>query len=307
MPTISIEHITRYRYRREVAFGAHRILMRPRESYDQRLVASDLTITPQPARVRWMHDVFNNAVAIADFDGKADLLEVRATATVEHRPTDGRHVDLEPYAATYPFHYSAHDLPDLARSAERQFADPARQIDAWAAGFVSEDKPTGTLALLERMTTTIQRDFTYRAREEEGTQTPRETLERGTGTCRDYAVLMMEAARALGLAARFVSGYLYQTGSGKARVGGHSTHAWVQVFLPGSGWVEFDPTNGIIGNHGLVRVAVARDPAHAKPMTGSWSGPEGSDIDMSVDVRIERLADTAAHDSAQGEKEKTAC
>lgn len=307
MPTISIEHITRYRYRREVAFGAHRILMRPRESYDQRLVASDLTITPQPARVRWMHDVFNNAVAIADFDGKADLLEVRATATVEHRPTDGRHINLEPYAATYPFHYSAQDMPDLARSTERQFADPGRRVDEWAARFVRQGAETHTLGLLEQMTTAIQSDFTYRAREEEGTQTPRETLERGTGTCRDYAVLMMEAARALGFATRFISGYLYQTGSGKARVGGHSTHAWVCVFLPGSGWVEFDPTNGIIGNRGLIRVAVARDPVHAKPLTGSWLGQTGSVIDMSVDVRIERLADDDPQDSASGEKETNAC
>ena len=306
MPTIAIEHITRYRYRREVAFGEHRILMRPRESYDQRLLSSGLTITPRPERLRWMHDVFGNAVAIAEIDGWADQLEVRATATVEHRPTGRAQIAVEPYAATYPFHYSAQDIPDLARSIERQFADPDRHVDAWVARFV-EGQGACTLDLLERMTTAIQRDFTYRAREEEGTQTPRETLERGTGTCRDYAVLMMDAARALGFAARFVSGYLYQTGSGKTRVGGQSTHAWVRIFLPGSGWVEFDPTNGIVGNQGLIRVAIARDPAHAKPMTGSWSGPEGSDIDMSVDVRIERLADGMAQDSAPGEKETTAC
>ena len=314
MPTIAIEHITRYRYRRDVAFGEHRIRMRPRESYDQSLLRSDLAITPQPSSLRWMHDVFGNAVALAAFDGKADQLEVRATATVEHRPTERAQIILEPYAATYPFHYSAQDLPDLARSTERQFADPDRQVDAWASRFV-HGKGERTLDLLERLTTAIQSDFAYRAREEEGTQTPCETLDRGTGTCRDYAVLMMDAARALGFAARFVSGYLYQTGSGKARVGGQSTHAWVRVFLPGSGWVEFDPTNGIVGNHGLIRVAVARDPHHAKPMTGSWSGPEGSDIDMSVDVRIERLADSAADDRAHNdarngatsEKETTAC
>jgi transglutaminase-like putative cysteine protease len=281
--------------------------MRPRESYDQRLLSSKLTITPQPDRMRWMHDVFGNAVAIAGFSGEADQLEVRATAIVEHWPTDRAQIALEPYAANYPFHYSAQDLPDLARSTERQFADPGRQIDKWVSRFVGEQGETPTLDLLEQMTTAIQSDFTYRAREEEGTQAPRETLEQRTGTCRDYAVLMMEAARALGFAARFISGYLYETGSGKARVGGQSTHAWVCVFLPGSGWVEFDPTNGIIGNNGLIRVAVARDPFHAKPMIGSWSGPEGSDIDMSVDVRIERLADDAASDDSALGKETSTC
>lgn len=305
MTTVKLEHITRYRYRREVAFGEHRLLMRPRESYDQHLLSSGLGIVPEPSGLRWTHDVFGNAVAIATFGGKADLLEVRASATVEHRPTNRESIAVEGYAARYPFQYAPEDLPDLARSIERPYRDRDRTVDGWARRFVDSQGSIGTLELLERMTTAIQRDFAYRAREEEGTQTPLETLKLGSGTCRDYAVLMMDAARSLGLAARFVSGYLYQTGSGRTRVGGGSTHAWVCVFLPGSGWVEFDPTNGIIGNNGLIRAAIARDPAHARPMTGSWTGMEGSDIDMSVDVRIERLNETGC--AAPGEKETTAC
>lgn len=289
MPTIAIEHITRYRYDQPVALGEHRLLMRPRESYDQRLLEADLHIDPEPASLRWIQDAFGNAKAIAEFTGKTTRLEVRATATVEHRPLRRENIRVEEYAREWPFTYAAEDLPDLARSVERKHPDPRRVVDEWARSFVVKDEPTGTLDLLTAMTEAIQRDFTYQAREEEGTQTPLETLEQRAGTCRDYAVLMMAAARSLGFAARFVSGYLYQTGEGRQRVGGHSTHAWVRVFLPGSGWVEFDPTNGITGNDGLIRTAIARDPVHAKPMTGSLTGPSGNSAAMEVDVRIERV------------------
>ncbi len=140
--------------------------------------------------------------------------------------------------------------------------------------------------MLAEMTATIRREFTYVPRHEQGTQTPVETLQKRQGTCRDYAVLMMEAARALGLAARFVSGYVYNPARRDSRVGGGNTHAWVRIFLPGSGWVEFDPTNGIVGNSGLIRVAVARDPYQAVPISGTWSGFPSSSSGMTVKIEI---------------------
>ena len=143
-----------------------------------------------------------------------------------------------------------------------------------------------TLAMLSDMTAAIRRDFTYVPRPEKGTQSPIETLARRKGTCRDYAMLMIEAARALGLAARFVSGYVYNPTAREDRVGGGNTHAWVRVYLPGSGWVEFDPTNGIVGNRGLIRVAIARDIYQAVPISGTWNGFPGSFIDMDVNVNI---------------------
>lgn len=295
MPTLSINHTTCYRYRRDVAFGEHRIMMRPRESYDQRVLSAGLEISPQPQALRWIQDVFGNAVAIATFSQRADRLEVRASSQVEHSPTSAEEIAVEPYAATYPFNYAAEDMPDLLRSIERQFHDRDRTLDQWAGGFLRERAGTPTLDLLREITETIKRDFDYQRREEKGVQSPLETLRRRSGTCRDYAVLMMEAVRALGLAARFVSGYLYDEDDANARVGGHSTHAWVRVFLPGSGWVEFDPTNGIIGNGGLIRVAVARDPAQAIPLSGTWKGAKGSQIDMSVDVRIEQVESATSH------------
>ena len=295
MPTVSINHVTRYRYRSDVAFGEHRILVRPRESYDQRLLSASLNIDPDPDSLRWIQDVFGNAVAVATFDSRADRLEVRGTAEVEHLPMGPEDIAVEPYAQHYPFTYSAEDMPDLLRSIERAYPDPDRVLDEWARSFVPLDRAVGTLDLLRDMTEAVKCDFTYAKRYEKGVQPPLVTLRRRAGTCRDYAVLMMEAVRALGFAARFVSGYLYNEKDSDARIGGHSTHAWLRVFLPGSGWIEFDPTNGIVGNHGLIRVAVARDPDQAKPLTGTWRGVKDSQIDMDVDVRIKHVEIETSH------------
>lgn len=295
MPTVSIKHLTRYRYRRDVAFGEHRILVRPRESYDQRVLSASLEIEPEPAGLRWLQDVFGNAVAIATFDRRADQLEIRGSAEVEHLPMEPDAVAIEPYACHFPFTYSAEDMPDLLRSIERHYADPDRKLDEWAHAFLADCDRPETLDLLRRMTESIRDRFAYQRRETRGIQSPVETLELGSGTCRDFAVLMMEGVRALGFAARFVSGYLYQHSDGESRVGGHSTHAWVRVFLPGSGWVEFDPTNGIVGNRGLIRVAVARDPVQAIPLSGTWRGIEGSQIDMEAEVKIKRLDIETSH------------
>ena len=297
MPTVSINHVTRYRYQREVAFGEHRILVRPRESYDQRVLSAELTIDPEPRELRWLQDVFGNAVAIARFDTRADELEIHATAEVEHLPIRPDDIAIEEYARQYPFTYSAEDMPDLLRSIERRYPDADREIDRWARSFLS-DEATDTLGLLRRMTDAIYTDFEYEPRFEKGVQSPLATLSLRKGTCRDYAVLMMEAVRALGFAARFVSGYLYSAGGDHAPVGGHSTHAWLRVFIPGSGWIEFDPTNGIVGNRGLIRVAVAREPSQALPLSGTWVGQRGSHIDMDVDVRISRLDLETSHPAA---------
>ncbi len=307
MPTVSIHHVTRYRYRRDVAFGEHRILVRPRESYDQRVLSASLRIDPAPRALRWLQDVFGNAVAIATFDTRSDRLEVRGSAEVEHLPTCEADIAVEPYARIYPFTYSAEDMPDLLRSIERDYPDADREIDAWARRFIRAGAETRTLTLLKDLTEAIRSDFAYHRRETKGIQSPRKTLALRSGTCRDFAVLMMEAARALGFAARFVSGYVYQPRDENARVGGHSTHAWVRIFLPGSGWIEFDPTNGIVGSRGLIRVAVARDPIQAVPLSGTWRGQQGSHIDMDVDVRIKQVELATRHADFQYNAEAAEC
>ena len=296
MTILTISHVTSYSYRQPVAFGEHRIFVRPRESHDQHLIESRLVIDPKPSEIRWLQDVFGNSVAIASFNRRATHLRFDSFVRMEHTPMLTSEFEVEPSARLFPFSYAPEDMPDLLRSIERQHHDPDRILDKWARRFLRKDTETQTLDMLGDMTRSIKRNFTYLSRAEKGTQTPVETIRMRQGTCRDFAVLMMEAARALGLAARFVSGYLYNPRATSGRVGGGATHAWVRIFLPGSGWVEFDPTNGIVGNAGLVRVAVARDPYQAVPISGTWSGFPNSDLgmDVSVEVALEEPQQLAA-------------
>jgi transglutaminase-like putative cysteine protease len=232
MPRLTIRHTTEYRYRQPVAFGEHRIMMRPRESFDQRLVKADLRISPHPCELRWLHDVLGNSVAIALFDKRANALRVVSEMTLDHAPLASDRIDIEDYARHFPFTYASEDMPDLLRSIERGYLDVGRIVDKWANGFLNDHGPTDTLGLLTDMATTIKRSFTYVPRHDKGTQSPIETLSRRQGTCRDFAVLMIEAVRALGLAARFVSGYVYNPGRSEGRVGGGAAGRVPRLFPP---------------------------------------------------------------------------
>lgn len=288
MNRFRIEHTTIHRYANPVTFGEHRLMFRPRDSHDLRLLSTSLEVSPKPD-VRWVHDVFGNSIAILTFRDSADLLSIRSTIRLEHYGLDHPEFPLEGYAQNYPFSYSAQEMPDLSRSIERQYPDPDHQIDAWARKFLWLAVATPTQTLLEDMTAAIKAEFSYRPRYEPGVQPPAETLATRSGTCRDYALFMMEAARALGFAARFVSGYLYDPAadhSGAAMQGSGATHAWVQIYLPGAGWVEFDPTNGLIGGANLIRVGVARDPSQAIPFAGTFIGLPGDCIDEEVTVTV---------------------
>ncbi len=288
MPRLSIRHTTVYRYRLPVSFGEHRLMFRPQESYDQRLIDMRLRITPEPVDLRWIHDVLGNVVGIARFGEPAEELVFESDVLLDHLPMNTPDFRMENYARTYPFTYGPEEMPDLARSIERHYFDPGHEIDRWVRQFLEHDGETPTGKLLMNITHAIKESFAYVGRPEQGTQDPIMTLERGAGTCRDFAVLMMEATRALGFASRFVSGYLYVPDSA-GHIGGGNTHAWVQVYLPGAGWVEFDPTNGIIGNRDLVRVAVARDPRHAVPLWGTWNGSRDDAVGMDVEVDVREI------------------
>jgi transglutaminase-like putative cysteine protease len=287
MLVITVRHVTTYSYKQPVAFGEHRMMLRPRDSYDQKLLDAKLAITPEPADIRWVHDVFGNCVAIASFAGRAQELRFESVIRLDHSPTNALAFQIEEYSARYPFTYGADEMPDLLRTIERQYLDPEREVDRWARQFLRYDGRTDTSELLAAMTHAIRRDLTYVAREESGVQDPVKTLRVKSGSCRDFAVLMMEAVRSLGLAARFVSGYLYvPEGRHGGRIGSGATHAWLEVYLPGAGWVEYDPTNGIVGNHDLIRVAVARDPRQAVPISGTWTGFPSDYLDMTVEVEV---------------------
>ena len=287
MKSLTVHHLTVYRYTQPVRFGEHRLMFRPRDSHDMRLLETKLTISPA-AQVRWLHDVFGNSVAIASFSDMAEELRFESEIRLEHYGVRETDFPLDASAETYPFQYAAQELPDLMPSIERRYPDPEGRLDDWVKAFYS-GTPVGTQDLLTGITHAIRQQLVYQPRDQFGTQSPVETLASGTGTCRDYALLMIEALRTLGLGARFVTGYLNDMAADMSPyglVGGAATHAWVQVYLPGAGWAEFDPTNGTVGGENLIRVAAARDPSQVVPLQGSFEGPTNSFLGMTVDVHV---------------------
>jgi transglutaminase-like putative cysteine protease len=287
MRRLKVSHVTTYDYANPVSFGDHRMMFRPRDSHDLTIISTYLGIAPEPTAVRWMHDLYGNSVAVASFDFEATQLRFESEIVLQHFESGEPDCPIEAYARSYPFRYAPDEIPDLSRAIELQYPDPLHTVGEWAKSFILTEGHTDTWELLGEITKAIRRSFTYVARDAEGIQTPAETLATGMGSCRDFAVLMMEAVRALGFAARFVTGYLYVPDKdGSGNVGGGATHAWTQVYLPGAGWVEFDPTNGIIGNRDLIRVAVARDPNHAVPLQGTWTGLPGDYLGMQVQVEV---------------------
>ncbi len=285
MSVLTVRHLTVYRYSDPVSLGEHRMMFRPRESHDLRLLKTELKITPAPVSLRWLHDVFDNSVAIATFEGTTSELRFDSTVRLEHVETVLPDYRLEEYAKTYPFRYSDDELPDLGSAlAHRYPSDDARR---WVRQFLDPSGTTGTMDLLRAMTLGVKKDFVYRRRTEKGVQSPNDTLESRRGSCRDFAILMIEAARSLGLAARFVSGYIFVPGSEVGRsLGGGATHAWMQAYLPGTGWIDFDPTNSIVGNRNLIRVAVAWDPKQVLPLWGTFAGEASSFLGMDVSVSV---------------------
>lgn len=295
MPLITITHTTTYRYGSAVALGPHRLMLRPRETRDLGLVAFDLDIVPH-ARVDWTHDVAGNAIATASFDLPSDVLEIRSRATIASSAPVWPVFPVAASAIWYPFLYSASDRIDLGALALPQYDDTAGRLADWVEGFVMV-RPTDTLSLLKDISTGVAAAIEYQSRETEGTQGPLETLDRGWGSCRDFAVLFAEAVRTLGLGARLVSGYLYDpSGDRVGSAARGSTHAWVEVFVPGAGWIAFDPTNRAVGSANLVPVAVARDIAQVAPVSGSFHGTNVDLLAMDVTVSV---ADAVAPMDAQ--------
>jgi len=285
MIELTIHHRTVYRYGYAVSFGPHRLMLRPRESRDLQLISHTVTITPDAA-VTWALDVFGNAVATAIFQTPGACLVIDSRAQIRLDVKPGPSFDLSTTALIYPFQYSDDEWTDLGALTVLQYPDPEALLSAWAQGFVRGDR-TGTLALLMDLSHGVSQRITYQSREVEGVQSPTVTLHSRTGSCRDFAVLFAEAARCLGFGARVVSGYLYnptQQSVGSADAG--STHAWAEVYLPGAGWITFDPTNRSIGGANLIPVAVGRDIRLTMPMVGSFIGSTDAFQGMSVQVTV---------------------
>ncbi|RQP22846.1 transglutaminase family protein [Albitalea terrae] len=281
-----ITHTTEYRYNKPVTFGEHRLMFRPRDSHDLRVLATDLQVDPPAQDIRLIQDAYENSIALVQPGSPSQALKFTCTFTVEHTGSRALDLPLSPGAEHFPFEYAAEDRQVLQHYLT-PFYDADETLMAWARQFVGPD----SRQILVDMTRSIRETMDYKPRDEEGVQTPRETLERKQGTCRDFATLMVEAVRRLGYAARFVSGYVYTPdldAPSEEKIAPGATHAWVQVFMPGAGWMPFDPTNNLIGGTDLIRVGVARHASFASPVSGVWMGaPEDYD-GMVVEVSVKK-------------------
>jgi transglutaminase-like putative cysteine protease len=286
MKLIEIRHSTRYDFGTPVRLGPHGLRIRPREGHDLRIVSSALTIVPE-AIVTWRRDLYDNVLGIAAFGQQpATQLKIESKAKVELYDTMPLDFVVEDHALRFPFQYWTEERIALDPYLKPAYPDDGR-LAHWLDPYRAEQKGTETFSILDSMNRRIHEGLDYQVREEEGVLSPAETLRLGAGSCRDFAALFLESCRRLGIAARFVSGYVHGPAT---EAGGASTHAWAEVYLPGAGWKGFDPTNLAVVGPDHIPVAVHRQPEAVPPVAGSFTGPKGLAPTMSVDVKISQLS-----------------
>ncbi|GAB5562843.1 MAG: transglutaminase family protein [Synoicihabitans sp.] len=290
---ITIEHLNHYRYTRPVEFTKHRLMLRPAESHGLNILKSSLEITPNH-QISWEHDVFYNSVAQVNFIEKATEMTIASRYELEQFNLNPFDFVMEIYTNEFPFTYQGDDAADLQPYLQPQCPADETAVREWLRPFLDSEGRGKTLDFLLAVNSAIAEQFGYGRREEPGIQTPAETLKLRTGTCRDFALLLMEIARHTGLAARYVSGYLcsMDTDDAPPDVANNATHAWTEIFLPGAGWKGFDPTAGILAAGLHVRVAATRNPAQATPIRGSYLG------DASLFAGMEVAINAVAHETS---------
>jgi transglutaminase-like putative cysteine protease len=286
-----ITHTTDYKYANPVTLGEHRAMFLPRGSYRGRILHYSIA-TNIPSTIHWISDTLSNSVAVMEFDGPTKELSVTCIFRAVHFGIDGiEKFPLAERAKLLPVQYTPDEWDDLMVYLRPHSEDQDGSVAAWAKTFIANDRDE-TADVLQRMMDCIRDTFTYHSRPSEGTQSPNETLSTKTGTCRDYAWLMIEALRRLGVACRFVSGYLYDSsldGGDVGAIGSSSTHAWLSVYLPGSGWLPYDPKNRITEGFELIDVAIADHPDQASPLRGTWFGSSGDYEGMSIDIAVHKV------------------
>ncbi|MFA6062265.1 MAG: transglutaminase family protein [Gallionella sp.] len=280
MHRLRIQHLTEYHFSAQVTLNQHRLLLRPREGHDVRIESSKLRISPD-YEIKWQRDVFDNSLALVNFRTRSDKLLIASEVVIQHYAPAPFDFLLESYAVNFPFSYPACEQIDLAAFQQPIFAAEQDLIREWLQQLDLQGMET--FALLVKLNQLISRQFRYQIREEPGVQSPAQTITRQSGSCRDYATLFIEACRSLGFACRFVSGYLHAPAT---EMGGATTHAWVEIYLPGSGWKGFDPTSGEVTGNRHIAVAVARNPEAVPPVSGSFIGARAPLMKVNVQVNL---------------------
>ncbi|MCS7064150.1 MAG: transglutaminase family protein [Methylacidiphilales bacterium] len=279
-----IRHRTCYRYSEKVRFGVHRLMLRPREEVGVRVLDFDLILDPN-GEVRWGTDVFGNWIGWVEYGVEGEKLEFISVSRVRVDEVGAR--QRREGVGLFPFVYDVQEHRDLQPYIDAAYPEERIFLRQWMKGLWRPMEETKTVDLLMRIKDKVHQSFSYQRREEMGVQSPKETLDKGSGSCRDFAVFLMEAYRFLGLAARFVSGYAIP--KAVVKQAGMSTHAWVEVYLPDEGWIGVDPTVRDEREYYHVTLATTRNASQAATIKGAFAGKGEAFLGMDVDVSFERV------------------
>ena len=282
-----IKHVTTYDYSNPVDFLAHKLLLRPREGHDVRIVSSRLEIAPSH-KMKWHRDVNDNCVAVVNFLEPAGRASFLSEVVIEHYEEMPLDFLIQPSAVNFPFHYDATEGIDLLPYQSSIFTEHTKLLQDWIHQFWPIGQTLETYTLLDTINKAIAENIDYQIREEPGVQSPAKTLTNKTGSCRDMATLFIEACRQIGFAARFVSGYLHAP---ESELGHGGTHAWSEIYLPGAGWKGFDSTSGELVGNQHIAVAVSRHPEAVPPVAGAFLGVLETTPVMSVKVKVEDITE----------------
>ena len=286
MRRLHIHHLTRYQYAEAVTLLPHTLHLRPRDGHDIRVQSSKLDISPE-FRIHWKRDVYGNSVAVVTFLQAAKELLIASEVVVENYEEQPLDFVLEDYARFFPFEYDASEQIDLAPYKTPVYEQDQAKVKAWIADVCNPGNQVDTINMLTTLNTNIANGHRYQVREEPGVQSPSHTLSSGTGSCRDFATLFIESCRHCGLASRFISGYVRNE---TAAPWNTATHAWAEVYLPGSGWRGFDPTSGLLVSGDHIAVAVHRHPEAIPPVSGSFVATGNAQPQLTVEVSVVPVA-----------------
>jgi transglutaminase-like putative cysteine protease len=294
-----VTHRTTYRYSEPVRFGAHRMMLRPRDSHEMRLLSATLT-TSLPARFAWTYDVFGNEICTGHFDGMTEELSIESRLEIDRFPSAVPTSFVSGRESPFPIVYSRDEITDLGATMQSATGGYPDDLHVWIADLPNRH-PGGARDLLTGLCQEIHCQFIYQTRFEQSTQDPVTTFRSRAGACRDFAALFIACARHLGFGARFVSGYLFDPlplDGGVVVKGAGASHAWADVYLPDVGWIEFDPTNGLVASDQLIRIAAVREPYQAQPVSGSFVGTPSAFVGLWVGVDVEQVEMDSEADAA---------